>query len=157
MLPIFQTLSGAPWRILPPGEHFATLQEVEELLAFNSHRLNLFNGLVSAASLLAQSGCKYLYLDGSYVTEKDMPNDFDACWSLEEVNLESLDPIIWDIENGTTAQKKRFGGELYPNCIERASGKFFKEFFKNEKHTDQEKGIIVIDLQNEFNVSSQGV
>ena len=121
MLPIFQTLSGAPWRILPPGEHFATLQEVEELLAFNSHRLNLFNGLVSAASLLAQSGCKYLYLDGSYVTEKDMPNDFDACWSLEEVNLESLDPIIWDIENGTTAQKKRFGGELYPNCIERAS------------------------------------
>lgn len=157
MLPNFQVLSGAPWRILPPGEHIATLQEIKQSLAFNHHRLNLFNGLVSAARLLAQSGCKYLYLDGSYVTEKDMPGDFDACWDIEEVNLNSLDPIIWDIENGTTAQKKRFGGELYPNYIEGASGKLFKEFFKNEKHTNQEKGIIVIDLQTEFYVSSQGV
>ena len=63
MLPNFQVLSGAPWRILPPGEHIATLQEIKQSLAFNHHRLNLFNGLVSAARLLAQSGCKYLYLD----------------------------------------------------------------------------------------------
>lgn len=157
MLPVFQTLSGAPWRILPPGEHLATLQEVQDLLAFNSHRLTLFNGLVSAATLLARAGCKYLYLDGSYVTEKEIPSDFDACWSIDEVDLDSLDPIIWDIENGTIAQKIRFGGELYPNCIEGDSGKLFKEFFKNEKHTNQEKGIIVIDLQTEFYVSSQGV
>lgn len=157
MLPIFQTLDGAPWRILPPGEHPATLQEVKAHLAFNPHRLNLFDGLVAAASLLAQSGCKYLYLDGSYVTEKDIPSDFDACWSIEEVDLDSLDPIIWDIGNGTTAQKERFGGELYPNSIEGASGKLFKEFFKNEKHTNQEKGIVVIDLQTEFYISSQGV
>lgn len=30
MLPSFQTLCGAPWRILPPGEHLATLQEVKQ-------------------------------------------------------------------------------------------------------------------------------
>lgn len=94
MLPNFQSLSGAPWRILPPGEHIATLHEIKQCLAFNPHRLNLFNGLVSAASLLAQSGCKYLYLDGSYVTEKDMPGDFDACWSIDEVNFPTLDPIF---------------------------------------------------------------
>ena len=35
--------------------------------------------------------------------------------------------------------------------------KLFKDFFKNEKHPNQEKGIIVIDLQTEFYVSSQGV
>ena len=94
MLPSFQTLCGAPWRILPPGEHLATLQEVKQTLAFNPHRLNLFNGLVNAANLLARSGCKYLYLDGSYVTEKDMPGDFDACWSIEQVNFSSVDPIF---------------------------------------------------------------
>ena len=142
MLPTFQTLSGAPWRILPPGEHLATLQEVKELLAFNNHRLDLFNGLVSAASLLAQSGCKYLYLDGSYVTEKDIPSDFDACWGMEGVDFSSLDPILKNMREGTGAQKVRFGGELYPNSTESLSGKLFKDFFKNEKHTNQEKGII---------------
>ncbi len=157
MLPNFQVLSGAPWRILPPGEHIATLQEIKQSLAFNHHRLNLFNGLVSAARLLAQSGCKYLYLDGSYVTEKDMPGDFDACWSIEQVDFSIVDPIFLDLSKGTTAQKARFGGELFPNCTERASGKLFKDFFKNEKHTNQEKGIIVIDLQTEFSLSNQGV
>lgn len=150
MLPSFQALSGAPWRILPPGEHIATLDEVKQTLAFNPHRLNLFNGLISAARLLAQSGCQYLYLDGSYATEKDMPGDFDACWSIEQVNLSILDPIFLDLKNGTTAQKARFGGELFPNFKERASGKLFKDFFKNEKHTNLEKGIIIIDLQAEF-------
>lgn len=157
MLPSFQTLCGAPWRILPPGEHLATLQEVKQTLAFNPHRLNLFNGLVNAANLLARSGCKYLYLDGRYVTEKDMPGDFDACWSIEQVDFNIVDPIFLDLSNGTTAQKARFGGELFPNCTERASGKLFKDFFKNEKHTNQEKGIIVIDLQAEFSLMNQGV
>lgn len=157
MLPIFQKLSGAPWRILPPGEHPATLEEIKSLLAFNPHRLNLFQGLESAAILLAQSGCKYLYLDGSYVTEKDIPSDFDACWDMNEVNFNTLDSIFWDIKEGTAAQKARFGGELYPNCIELDSGLLFKDFFKNEKHTNKEKGIILIDLQAEICVSSQGV
>ncbi len=156
MLPNFQVLSGAPWRILPPGEHSATLEEIKQRLAFNPHRLNLFNGLVSAANSLAQSGCKYLYLDGSYVTEKDMPGDFDACWSIDEVNFQTLDPIFINIRNDPTAQKQRFGGELYPNIIEGLSGKLFKDFFKNEKHTNQEKGIIVIDLQAEFCIPMQG-
>ena len=157
MLPSFQTLCGAPWRILPPGEHLATLQEVKQTLAFNPHRLNLFNGSSDLANLLARSGCKYLYLDGSYVTEKDMPGDFDACWSIEQVDFNIVDPIFLDLSNGTTAQKARFGGELFPNCTERASGKLFKDFFKNEKHTNQEKGIIVIDLQAEFSLMNQGV
>ena len=157
MLPSFQTLCGAPWRILPPGEHLATLQEVKQTLAFNPHRLNLFNGLVNAANLLARSGCKYLYLDGSYVTEKDMPGDFDACWSIEQVDFNIGDPIFLDLSNGKKKKKARFGGELFPNCTERASGKLFKDFFKNEKHTNQEKGIIVIDLQAEFSLTTQGV
>lgn len=157
MLPIFQTLSGAPWRILPPGEHIASLQEAKELLAFNPYRLNLFNGIESAASLLAQSGCKYLYLDGSYVTDKETPGDFDACFGIEGVDFSSLDSILHDLSNGTDAQKVRFGGEIYPNTIEGATGKLFQDFFKNEKHTNQEKGIIIIDLQAEFPVFSQGV
>lgn len=157
MLPNFQSIHGAPWRILPPGEHIATFEEVKQTLAFNHHRLNLFNGLLSAASLLARSGCKYLYLDGSYVTEKELPGDFDACWSIDKVDFSNVDPIFLDLSNGTTAQKARFGGELFPNYTERSSGQLFKDFFKNEKHTNQEKGIIVIDLQAEFFLFNQGV
>ena len=150
MLPSFQTLCGAPWRILPPGEHLATLQEVKQTLAFNPHRLNLFNGLVNAANLLARSGCKYLYLDGSYVTEKDMPGDFDACWSIEQVDFNIVDPIFLDLSNGTTAQKARFGGELFPNCTERASGKLFKDLANSNMRCDSLKSLMIINKLSKF-------
>ncbi|RSQ72096.1 DUF6932 family protein [Acinetobacter baumannii] len=157
MLPDFQHLSGAPWRILPPGEHLATFKEIEQKLAFNAHRKNLFDGLINAAQHLAMAGCQYLFLDGSYVTEKDLPGDFDGCWEVSNVDLSKVDPIFINLRFGRMEQKRQFGGELFPNVIEGSSGKIFREFFKNEKHTDKEKGIIVIDLQSEFSADSAGV
>jgi hypothetical protein len=55
-----------------------------------------------------------------------------------------LNAIFFDFPNGRRAQKERFGGELLPNVVERASELVFAECFQNERDTGL-KGIIVID------------
>ena len=93
--------------------------------------------------LLARVGCRKIWLNGSFVTTKDEPGDFDACWDTAGVDLDALDPVLLDLSNRRAAQKARFGGELFPNVLETQSGLSFAEFFQNERDTGR-KGIVVI-------------
>ena len=65
---------------LPPGVHFATWPELEDRLAFNSRRHRMLAGFRQACEELRKAGCRLVYLDGSFVTRKQRPGDFDACW-----------------------------------------------------------------------------
>jgi hypothetical protein len=108
----------------------------------------LLNGLHEALMLLKAAGCRWIYLDGSFVTNKSEPGDFDACWSIDGVGVERLDPVFLDFANSRAAQKRRFGGELFPAELpEGASGKTFLQFFQMDKGTGEPKGILAIDLQ----------
>lgn len=44
--------------------------------------------------------------------------------------------MLLDLSAGRAAQKRRFGGELFPNVVEAGSGLVFAEFFQNERDTD---------------------
>lgn len=149
MIPALIDLNGAPWRVLPPGLHWASLAEVEIVFAHNPHRRKLFAGLMRAASALHVAGCKYLFLDGSYVTGKPKPGDFDGCWSPEGVDLKLLDPVLLDFSNSRKNQKDKFLGELFPFNALAAPGQIFLDFFQVEKHSGGQKGIVAIDLTNE--------
>jgi hypothetical protein len=105
----------------------------------------MLDGLAEATELLAAAGCRRVWLNGSFVTTKDEPGDFDACWDTDGVDLDSLDPVLLDLSNHRSAQKARFGGELFPNVVETQSGLAFSEFFQNERDTSR-KGIVVIHL-----------
>ena len=96
--------------------------------------------------LLEAAGCRRLWLNGSFVTSKEEPGDFDACWDEYGVDLDGLDPIFFDFADGRAAQKARFGGEFFPNVVETGSGLAFSEFFQNERDTGR-KGIVVILLK----------
>jgi hypothetical protein len=63
---------------------------------------------------LRKAGCRLVYLDGSFVTRKRNPADFDACWDVQNVDDAELDPVFWDFSRGRAAQKQRFLGELFP-------------------------------------------
>jgi hypothetical protein len=106
---------------------------------------SLLDGLAEAIELLAAAGCRRIWVNGSFVTAKDEPVDFDACWDTDDVDVDALDPVLMDLSNHRAAQKARFGGELFPNVIETQSGLSFAEFFQNERDTSR-KGIVVIDL-----------
>ncbi|WP_323773610.1 DUF6932 family protein [Alcanivorax sp.] len=156
MIPALITLRGAPWRVLPPGLHWASLDQVREAFAYNPHRRKLFSGLYNAANALSVAGCKHLFLDGSYVTSKPKPGDFDGSWNPENVNPSLLDPVLLDFEDGRRNQKLKYLGELFPASADCGTGRTFFEFFQLEKHTGGPKGMIAIDLTNETFCAEEG-
>jgi len=80
---------------------------------------------------------------GSGSRRSNEPGDFDACWDTDGVDLDALDPVLLDLSAGRSAQKSRYGGELFPNVVETLSGLVFDEFFQNERDTGR-KGIVVL-------------
>ncbi len=99
---------------LPPGIHHATWSEIVTRYATSIRRRELLDGLLDALRSLKGVGCATAYLDGSLVTSKDHPGDFDACWVSGGVVLNRLDPELLTFSDGRAAQKARYGGELYP-------------------------------------------
>ncbi|MBI3471072.1 MAG: hypothetical protein HY013_06925 [Candidatus Solibacter usitatus] len=133
---------------LPPGVHSATWPEIEERLASNPRRRRLLEGFRRACEGLRRAGCRLVYLDGSLVTTKEHPGDFDACWDTQNVDDGLLDPVFWDFSQGRAAQKRRFLGELFPAQLpEGATGRAFVEFFQVNKLTGEPKGILAIRLR----------
>lgn len=132
---------------LPPGIHWATWEEITEHFGTSPYRRTLLAGMKRALNALKVAHCQTVYLDGSFVTAKDVPGDFDACWSLEGVIPELLDPVLLNFENLRAAQKTKYYGELFPaDFTADIDGRTFIEFFQNDKDTGQPKGIIALDL-----------
>jgi hypothetical protein len=146
MIPAFQA-DGT----LPPGLYWADWTEIRSRFGGNPHRRRLLAGLRQALEALAQAGCGAAYIDGSFVTSKDAPADFDACWDARGVDPSLLDPVFRDFTSGRTAQKRRFMGEFFPaQFAEGVSGKTFLEFFQSDKDTGKQKGIVAIDIKRLF-------
>src|SRR5688500_10638 len=78
------------------------------------HRLALLSGLKAAVDALRAAGCRRAYIDGSFVTAKARPADFDACWEVDGVDLARLDPVLMTFAQRRAAQKQKYGGELFP-------------------------------------------
>jgi hypothetical protein len=130
---------------LPAGIHWATWREVETRLGFNARRRQLFNGFRRGCDELRRAGCRLVYLDGSFVTSKEEPADFDACWDIQNVDDSVLDPVFFVFANGRAEQKKKFMGEFFPAELpEGATGKAFVEFFQINKVTGTPKGIVAL-------------
>jgi hypothetical protein len=94
------------------------------------------------------AGFRLVYPDGSFVTRKQHPGDFDACWDVQNVDDARLDPVFWDFSRGRAAQKQRFLGELFPAQLpEGATGRAFVDFFQVNKMSGEPKGILAIRLR----------
>jgi hypothetical protein len=99
--------------------------------------------------MLREAGCTVVYVDGSFVTAKETPGDFDACWDVHGVDLERLAPVFLDFADSRAAQKRRFGGELFPAQLpEGITGRTFLAFFQTDRRTGRRKGIVAIRLED---------
>jgi hypothetical protein len=146
MIPALVSINGAPWDVLPPGVHPATLAEVQSAFATNARRRALYDGLIAAAVALRSAGCAVLYLDGSYVTAKQMPNDYDACWDPAGVDGAKLDPVFLNFTNQRQPMKNKFGGEFFPANMPNTATQAILDFFQVERSTGATKGILLIVL-----------
>ena len=142
---------------LPPGLHFATWGDLCRRYGGTPRRRTLLGGLREALVGLVTAGCGLVYIDGSFVTAKPEPGDFDACWSVKGVDGDTLDPVFLTFDNGRAAQKARFGGELFPAELpEGRSGRTFVDFFQTDKETGAPKGIVAIALDLQELIATSG-
>ena len=127
--------------LLPPGIHRATWDEVTATFGSTPWRTQLLAGLGMAMESLRRAGCRTVYIDGSFVTSKEIPNDFDACWEEAGVAPELLDPVLLRFDAGRAEQKARYLGELFPASIgATVDGTSFREFFQTDRADRKDQG-----------------
>lgn len=125
------------------------MDEIQERYALNGRRQRLFEGFARATEGFKVAGCGLLYLNGSFITAKEFPGDYDACWDTAGVKLGLLDPVLLEFANQRAAQKAKYLGEFFPanHRAERKSPfRTFLDFFQTDKNTGDRKGIIGIKL-----------
>ncbi|MCP4295677.1 MAG: hypothetical protein GY786_08735 [Proteobacteria bacterium] len=133
---------------LPPGIHDVSWQDFCERFGYTAHRKSLLDGLASALKDLSVAGCKMVYIDGSFVTNKEVPGDYDLCWSIDSVVPEKLNPVFLNFSPpGRTKMKDQYKGDLFPAEIpEGVCGKAFLDFFQTDKNTGEPKGIVSLEI-----------
>ena len=133
---------------LPPGVYETTWIKFCERFGNTKHRQSLIKGLTAALMDLSAAGCKMVYIEGSFVTSKEVPRDYDLCWSIDGVIPEKLNPALLDFSPaGRAKMKAKYKGDLFPAQIpEGTSGKRFLEFFQIDKKTEEPKGIISLEI-----------
>lgn len=130
---------------LPPGEHNAPWSEVAPRFSCNGHRSRLIGGLLAALQNLAGAGCQSVLLDGSFVSQKELPGDYDGAWNTQGVDPYLLDPVLLDFTNGRAAMKSKYLGELFPASSLAAPGVIYRDFFMKDRN-GVPKGVVNIDL-----------
>ena len=131
--------------VLPDGEHTATLNEVSAVFGRGDQRATLLRGLAKACQALGASGCHRVWLDGSFVTAKVNPGDYDACWDPDGVDPALLDPVLLDWSpQGRLTMKAKYLGDLFIAGVEVRTGLPFVDFFRKDRD-GAPKGIVVLD------------
>ncbi|WP_428067461.1 DUF6932 family protein [Chryseobacterium gambrini] len=130
------------------GIHSLSWDDFELNFGYNLHRKRLLEGLKLAISHLKLCNCNTLYVDGSFVTTKLIPRDFDACWDAKGVNFAtmiSLYPTLVDFDDERKNQKLLYKGELFPMHIPADKYNAFIDFFQLDKEGNP-KGIVKLTL-----------
>lgn len=137
-----------PEGFLPPGIHVTTWEEFEERYASSMIRRTQLKGMKKALIEFKKAGCSRIYIDGSFVTNKKNPGDFDALYELDELMPDRIDEVLIDASpEGRKKQKKHYEGEFFPASAKAARyGDRFLDYFQKDKKTKQPKGIIRIEL-----------
>ena len=130
---------------LPPGEYPATVNDVEAVFGSSTGRRKLLmRGLRAAIANFELSGVRTLWINGSFTTDKNEPNDIEGCWEYtSDIDIKRLDPVF---SGSRKAMKEKYGLDFFiSNIAEAESGLPFPEFFQVNREGEP-KGIIVISL-----------
>lgn len=138
--------------LLPPGVYETDPEELRAKMGWSRKRQELLGGLEEALELMAACGVVRVYLDGSFMTNKDRPNDVDGCYDLaEDVTAEELGrlaPIFPPNPSNRAEAKRRFGVDFFPaSATELGSGQPFLRFFQTDRE-GRERGVLSVDLQS---------
>ncbi len=140
MIPPLDPITG----YLPIGTHLAIWAEVSERFGRSSYRAALTQRLQQGLGSLRDAGCRTALLDGSYISVKEIPGDYDVAYEIAGMNPDLLDPVFFDFRNLRAAMKVKFGGEFFPASFLAAPGILYRDWFSKDKD-GVPKGLIQID------------
>jgi hypothetical protein len=149
VIPPFEDEPGEEGRLqLSPGVHLATWEEVAARFGSNPRRREILDGLLRALRALKAAGCSRVYVNGSFVTSKERPGDFDGCWDDTGVDYDLLDPVLLEFADHRAAQKAKFDGAMFvANRGADPLGTLFLDFFQRDRD-GRPKGIVQIELES---------
>ena len=138
--------------LLPPGVDSAeNWTEFVQRFGWNDHRKHLLEGLGFAIKELRGANCESLFIDGSFVTEKDYPSDYDACYETSGINFGRMNKVFADFSNQRALQKAFFRGEFFP-CrflvADTDPKRTFLDFFQVDKESGEKKGVVLLKLED---------
>ena len=134
--------------VLSPGIHEMEWEEFYASFSFSPRRKELLEGLKKVVDILQKTGCSVIYIDGSFVSEKLEPGDWDACFDCAPIKTKDVFkqyPL-----SDRNEQKRLYGGELYLASTEADEyGNKYLEFFQQITGTGKKKGIVKIKLNDQ--------
>ncbi len=137
---------------LPVGVHDCDVVEIEALFGKftrTDRRIALTRKLREYVTLVREAAVgRYLYVDGSYVTDKDEPGDVDVLLVLQDTA--SLDRLVPPFEYNARSGKfvkRKFGFDFFFGFEGDDSSAAALRLFRRVKgHPDAEKGILRVSL-----------
>lgn len=132
---------------LPPGVHRWAWDEFLSIFAWNSRRAFLAGGLYRALINLKMAGCREVIVDGSYVTSKEIPGDYDIAFDPIGVNGALIDPILIRHSDDRKAMKAKYFGDIFPwgHLACQVTGLIYRDFFQRDRDGEA-KGVVLLDL-----------
>jgi len=131
-------------------KHQATIIEIKERFAINILRKIHFNQLIIFINDIKAIGCNTIFIDGSFVTDTQLPHDIDICWDNigVDLNLAFIKmPVLFDMDHPRSEQQRLYHADIFPAFVfEADSMKYFIDFFQKDKKSSNPKGIIKLEI-----------
>lgn len=96
---------------------------------------------------LKLAGCDELHLDGSFVSMKERPKDYDGTWDPTGIDYDLVDPVLLDFADRRRKMKEKYKGELFFMNSLVDSKVSFREFFLSDR-AGIAKGVLNIQIRS---------
>lgn len=100
-------------------------------------------GLRRAVIALRHAGCRSVLVDGSFVTSKELPGDYDMAFDPNGMESARLDPLLLRHDDGRKAMKAKYLGDIFPSgaVASATTGAVYTQFFQHDR-SGMPKGIV---------------
>jgi hypothetical protein len=114
---------------------------------WSSRRRFLLGGMRRALLNLRSAGCAAAVIDGSFVSAKDEPADYDMAFDPAGMNGALIDPVLRRHDDFRKAMKAKYFGDVFPwgavACP--TTRAVYRDFFQRDR-SGVAKGVILLDV-----------
>jgi len=114
---------------------------------WNNRRRFLIGGMYRALSNLRLAGCAAAIVDGSFVSAKEDPADYDLAFDPVGVNGGLVDAVLRRHDDQRKAMKAKYFGDVFPwGAVARAATReIYHDFFQRDR-SGVAKGVVLLDV-----------